>query len=366
MSDNSGYSAAALAEELKQDVEEDLRESVAHWWTPYIEDRGTLSLLNQLARSFDPAEHDELEKVEDSELFRDIFLNETGRTVQKAIQEQNLSAQSAVAGLNGSENDVSGTRRLLDVSEKLVDTEAYIGYIYGDMGSGKTDFALLLAELWERQTGGAVGTNITTLEQADVEIETFGALEDWLAGSGEKLFVFDEASSHASGYAGDAGSVTSKFRGLLREFRKRNANLLIVGHTGKDVHPDIRRLATDCIHKQGKKQAVFYESVEEGDGEGEKFDIEGIPATEWSFDTNEITTWSWSSEATLDEDRTEDHDGRDDRDEQDDSGGGNGPTLTEDERERIRWLYQEQDASQSDLAEKYEVSQATISRVIQG
>lgn len=61
------------------------------------------------------------------------------------------------------------------------------------------------------------------------------------------------------------------------------------------MHPDVRRLATDCIHKESKKEAAVYESVENGEGVDQKVDLVGIEPTKWTYDTNEESRWFWES-----------------------------------------------------------------------
>jgi hypothetical protein len=280
---DTAYKAAQLVEFLREN--EDFKKAPADWWAPLVEDKKTLSILNHMQESLN-------RPVEETKLGKEAIRKSANKAVWKAVNEESLSGMSAHRGFPYSSN-VGGTRRLLDLVDRLED--GYISYIYGDMGTGKTDFAIFLAELWKRQNSGLVGSNIETLEQKDDFIERFDDLQDWIQGPGEKLFIFDEASSHASGYGSDAGKVTKHFRQLLRTFRKNGANLLIIGHTGKDVHPDVRRLATDIIHKESKSEATIYNYIEDGTPEDQKGGLEGIEPTAWNFDTKEESRWFWES-----------------------------------------------------------------------
>lgn len=280
---DTAYKAAQLVEFLRENDE--FKKAPANWWAPLIEDRDTLDYLNHLESTID-------EPIWETKMGKKIIRKSANESVWKAVQQESLSAMSAHRGFPYSSN-VGGTRRLLDLTDRIED--GYISYIYGDMGTGKTDFAIFLAELWKRQNSGLVGSNIQSLEQKDDFIERFDDLEDWIQAPSEKLFIFDEASSHASGYGSDAGNVTKYLRQLLRTFRKNGANLLIIGHTGKDIHPDIRRLATDIIHKESKSEATLYNYVEDGTPEDQKGSLDGIEPTAWSFDTKEESRWFWES-----------------------------------------------------------------------
>lgn len=285
MSDQKGssYKAAQLAQFLKD--EDDFEKAPANWWAAVVEDREALNLLTQYESTLD-------EPVDETAVGKEIIRKQANKAVFDAVQNQNLAKMSSQRGFPYA-NNVGGTRELLDLVGRI--EKGYISYIYGQMGTGKTDFAILLAELWNWKESGEIGTNISSLEQKDRLIERFDTLDDWVSDSGDRLFIFDEASSYASGYGSDAGNVTKHFRSLLRTFRKNQANLLIIGHTGKDVHPDVRRLSTDIIHKESKKKATIYDDVDEGEGEGEKAQLEGIDPTSWNFDTYEESRWFWES-----------------------------------------------------------------------
>ncbi|QSJ05051.1 putative NTPase [Haloarcula virus Hardyhisp2] len=242
------------------------------------------------------------------------------RTATNAVQEGNISQMKFISGKQSYTNDISGIHTLIDLRNKL-GKDAYIQYLFGHMGNGKTDFAILQAEISHIEHNTDVATNIKSLaeEREHVTyIPQYGDLLQWLADGAkvksidqiaeleidvqDKLFIFDEASSHASGYSDDAYETQKKLGTLVKKIRKVGGNLIIIGHTGKDVHPDIRRITNDCVSKSSLKTAEYYHAVnEQGNGEGHKETISGIPQTNWNgYDTNEITSWDWS-DVPLDE-----------------------------------------------------------------
>jgi len=115
----------------------------------------------------------------------------------------------------------------------------------------------------------------------------------------ERLMIWDEASSNASGYASDAHEVMDNLRFVLQSFRKNNVNLLIIGHTGKDVHPHIRRQAGYYIEKPSREDQghlkVWRALNEQGEGKDLEMEIEGLPPTNWQFNTDEMSRWFWES-----------------------------------------------------------------------
>ncbi|WGI17129.1 hypothetical protein [Methanonatronarchaeum sp. AMET-Sl] len=238
-------------------------------------------------------------QYQDLRIYREILKNRSSRYVGQALQTHNIPVIKRIAGNPPEGNDLSGLRTL-QLLENRLRQEIYICYIAGNMGSGKTDFAILLAELYHTWLNGKVASNIKSFKEKDRYCSGIQELETWLKSDKQegqkqsnKLFIFDEASSHASGYSKDSTKVERQFSTLLKKFRKYRASLIIIGHTGKDVHPDIRRLLNDYILKVGRKEAIFYRSVTDAKGRGQRFKLQGIPKTNYTFNTYENTEWKW-------------------------------------------------------------------------
>ncbi len=232
------------------------------------------------------------ESFEDSRMGKTLRKNQATKRANSAVLNKNASVMKNIVGWNEMNVDASGIS-VLNMLRKRVRQPGYTCYIFGKLGSGKTDFALLLSEVWKMETSGMIGSNIKSLEEKDELIMCFSDLKEWVSNGGKKLFVFDEASSHASGYAGQAHSARKLLGRLLRKFRKNSTALIIIGHTGKDIHPDIRRLVVDKIEKVSKKEAKFWEKLDDGKGEDVELKLSSIPKTALSYDTKEESDWSW-------------------------------------------------------------------------
>lgn len=76
------------------------------------------------------------------------------------------------------------------------------------------------------------------------------------------------------------------FSSLVKFIRKNQGKLIIIGHTGKVIHPDIRRLS-NYVKKGSKKEATVFKSVDNGEGQKKKFKLENIPACSEEFDARE-------------------------------------------------------------------------------
>jgi len=299
-SESLSFSSIELKEILEQQ-----ENSVLFQHVGLIDDEKTTDLMSYLANNWNQIQkqHKELPgEFRESKLAKMVIKKQATTLLSRAVKEGNISLMKRIAGKSVKTRDVSGIKTLKRIESKL-GQPAYVCYIFGHMGNGKTDYALLLAELWKslgNTKNRLLGSNIRSWKQKDQLIEEYNDLEEWIKGEGKKLFVFDEASSHASGYSGDANKTRNNLGKLLKKFRKYNSSLIIIGHTGKDVHPDIRRVANDKIEKTSKKEAIYWKDIKDGEGQKKEFKIKNIPPTNYSYDTQEVTEWSWSQEKESD------------------------------------------------------------------
>jgi len=82
---------------------------------------------------------------------------------------------------------------------------------------------------------------------------------------------------------------------MINLIRKFNGSMVIIGYSGKDIHPHLRRLC-DYVEKEDKKDAAIFETVEEAEGKDKKFDLSRIPQTSLPYDTKESSSWEWATE----------------------------------------------------------------------
>lgn len=282
----------------------------AHRHAGLIGDDRLRRTLTAMATHYDPA-HGDPAQVENTALYKMMLRNGATETLTRAIHGNQHQTQSYFVGDPGARSDISGLRAIHGLTDMIV-RAAPIVYIFGEPGSGKTNFSLLLAQLWKREYEDAeIATNIRTLEQSDRWIPNYGALRSWLDenttsidGGGEtraddanpRLFIFDEASSHASGRGKSGAEAGAKLGPLVYKIRKANAGLIIIGHDGRDVHPSVRTLATVIQRYRGEvKRASIYEDVKDREGRGKIMELSGIPQTDWTYDDGEATSWSWGS-----------------------------------------------------------------------
>jgi hypothetical protein len=166
------------------------------------------------------------------------------------------------------------------------------------MGSGKTDMALLFAQIWVHYWTVVEGydedeievlSNITSCPQV-YEVESQKELVERLQEDKKQLVMIDEASSNFSAGT-NQHDVEKQFKRTTRMIRKNDGYLLLISHRedAKDVHKDIRVLS-DLIYKESLYTAKIYEGL---DSEDPKKTLSKIPQTDWDYDTLEESEWDW-------------------------------------------------------------------------
>ena len=260
----------------------------------------------RLLRAFTEAYRDGGRSFESTELFERWTHDGADVVAGEALREDDLITLQNIVGRSTESHDLSGLRTLRKLRGTL-SRPAYVAYVHGLMGDGKTAFVLLLAEIWlsvmrERGYEPELASNISTWKEAET-VASFDGYMEWLEretdGSERRLFVFDEASSHASGYASDAQEARNLLGKSINLIRKNYGSIILVGHTGKDVHKDIRRKCTHLIRKRDKKNAVIRTRTDTGDGKGEfeeTLSLSGIPDTNMTFNHREESVWEWGDQ----------------------------------------------------------------------
>ena len=250
-------------------------------------------------------------RFEDTDWYRRTVPALMSEKAGTALRGDDLVDMQSFVGEPQTTKDVSGIGVLRELRNGIR-RPAYTAYVHGHMGDGKTDFALLLAELWEdelqsRNYSTEIGSNVRSFQQGET-ITEWKAFMDWLEETKDdsgvrKLFVFDEASSHASGYSKQAqeGRRLGKLVNLIRKYQ---ASMIMIGHTGKDLHKDVRRKVIHRIRKRGKKEAVLRTRTDVGGGEGdlsEEMTLTGIPQTSFDYDHMEASDWDWGEDTRAEE-----------------------------------------------------------------
>lgn len=347
----------AIESEFKEYVDGNLPDQDdpdAHWYTGLVHDSALRNVLAYMTREYEPLTNDMPAKFEDTKFARGIAKEHGSDTGTVALQTGNMGMLSYFSGLVGYKTDVSGMQTLLTLQDLIEKFPVFIAYIFAAMGFGKTDFALLLIEVFESVYGAdnvETASNIESWKESDQYIDNF---RDWIAWLKEgrdddkqRILIIDEAAQALTGSGKDQKKqrVVGK---MLKLARKYGGHVIFIGQDGKDVGPAIRALSSCVIEKKSQKEAVFYQDVVDRNGVGEILSMSGVPATSMNYDTEDISTWSMGDDEENDENAIT----QADLDE----------LVRQHEREMMAILYATTELTNDDVADIYDVAEKTVRR----
>ena len=181
--------------------------------------------------------------------------------------------------------------------EELFRYPAPIIIIEGRMGTGKTDFALFLAEnLLYWNIIDEVATNIRVQHEKFRHISSLAELEAWLKSSkSRKLFILDEAALYVDA-RNPLSAMNRKFRHFVFLLRKFNAKLIAIAQRSIDMESAVRELCLATITKLSKKYAVITSDLL-----SEPVELFNIPKTTVKFDTYDIAEFRLFAGAEADD-----------------------------------------------------------------
>jgi len=243
--------------------------------------------------------------VQHTEWYQKVVRRHATPYITKAIQNGKDRITNRFNGIIQKDNNVEGLHpvsRFLRWTTRSTPVE----YVFAPMGFGKTDLSVLILEhYWKEMTAGHqevhLATNLKSLAEEFPDdqikyINSFPELEKWFKETdGYKRFLGDEMSHHAHAFGGNNAEVVAKLGTMIKFIRKENGGMTLIGHTGKDVAPEVRELC-EIIGKEDQKTAVVYEDVENRQGVNEKQRFAKLPETKWPYDTDERSKWSWGED----------------------------------------------------------------------
>ena len=243
------------------------------------------------------------------EQIRRIAATETAR---ESLSNGDMPSLKHLTGDQQERADISGMKAIQQLDE-IITSPAPVIVVIGEMGTGKTDLSGLIGQRAKHLLGvEQVASNIPTLKEttewtdADGEtrsgfVPSMGELDEWVKQDGDpmetnqsqKLFIGDEFSSVGDG-GGKSGYLMRKKMGpLVFKIRKYNGLLIYVAHDESSIHPLLWRVGV-IIKKISKKRAIVADKIKSGEIRDERFRIDGIPQTDWRYDTKDPAVWSWS------------------------------------------------------------------------
>lgn len=297
MSDDNGVSRPIEAE-FREYTRENLPNqdhNDVYWFAGLVQNEAVREHLAFCEEAYEPVEGMPKE-FRDTQYAQEIVRKYGTHTATSALQVGNMGQLNYFSGLVSYEKDVSGMKVLMSLMKMIEDIPVFICYIFGLMGSGKTDLAFLLLQVFSSIYGREnvyLAANVSS-DDLDEEIDHYSRIVEILENRRERIqagenldefiMVIDEAAQIFTGTGSDQHKAKQLAK-LLKLARKAKANLILIGQDGKDIDASLRALTTAFVHKESQKKATFYRDVKNRQGIGEMMSLSGIPPTDIDFST---------------------------------------------------------------------------------
>jgi hypothetical protein len=218
---------------------------------------------------------------------------------------------TALALLTGiTESDMSANKLTLHADLlALIENNGAPAFITacGNPNTGKTNTMLLLAELWKAQYRHSDALLVSNMADSLTDIRVTSAHELAVAlldhRDVPKFVVVDEASTHFDSRT-NRREVAVQWTPLAKRFAKLSVEACgVIGHTGKDIHPEQKRLTTLAFYKQAKDVVEFFaEWPPDADHPDDRLfngPLEDFEATTADYSADDASPWAWDLRAGL-------------------------------------------------------------------
>jgi hypothetical protein len=302
MTDERLLTVAKLAEQIRGDLDglQDLHDHAG--LISDEQDRAVLSFLEGADLDLSDLEGNPAQ-FHSSQLGKIIGSTFSTSEATDAVHNSNESVISHLVGVT--EQDLSGSalRLPMMILDQLHnnDAPAFITG-FGNPNSGKTNSMSLFSELrsYDLDDDLLILSNVRSWPLTDIIVTSMHDLMVALLEHRDRpKFIFiDEASTHfdARTYRRE---VAQQWTPAAKRFAKVNVDCCgLVVHTGKDLHPEAKRLTTLAYFKSDKKTAEFYSNwPADADFPSDRLfggDIIDLEPTSAEADPNDAAPWSWN------------------------------------------------------------------------
>ena len=288
------------AAKLREQIEGTLAGHGNHYdHTGIVEDpdhRGNLSFLEAATDG----------SLYDTEVGEQLLSKFRSDRATRAVTESNSTVLSHLVGVTEQELDGSALRLPMKLIDELENNEApAFPVAAGNPNTGKTNTMLLLAELAKAAVDDLLVVANFESSITDHRITSAHDLAVTLLEHRDrpKFVLIDEGSTHfdARTYSYE---VATQWTPLAKRFAKIGVYACgIVVHTGKDLHPEAKRMATLPFFKSEKKIAQFYQNwPSDADMPTDLLfggDIEDLEKSGADYSPDDAAPWAWNLEPEL-------------------------------------------------------------------
>ncbi len=269
--------------------------------------RSAMSFVESVFQEGTDREDIEASEFAKTELGRTCLETFTTNTATEAVHTGNGSVLAHLTGITEQDLDGSALRLPMRLNEHL-DNHGATAFIVGagNPNTGKTNTMSLLVELRDYLLDDLlVLSNVRSWDRTDHVVTSAHDLAVTLLEHRDvpKFIVLDEASTHLDSRT-NSREVATQWTPLAKRFSKIGVDSCgVICHTGKDLHPEAKRLATLCFYKTRPDVAEFYERwPADADFPDDRLfggDIEDLEPTGAEYDPDDAAPWSWNLQADL-------------------------------------------------------------------
>jgi hypothetical protein len=266
-------------------------------------DAATLSFVESCLSETDDLDEN---RFEETALGSQVTAKFRAGATAQALEDGNSTLLSHLVGVTEKELQADSLSLHARLSGLIENNEAPAFILgAGNPETGKTNLMLLLAKLRSYSFDEYLVISNTDCSMTDVRVTSAHDLAVALLEHRDvQKFVFvDEASTHfdARTYS---HQVATQWTPLAKRFAKLNVDAAgAVGHTGKDLHPEAKRLATLCFWKLEKDVVEFFEGwpSDADRPEDQLFGgpLEDLEPANVEYSPDDSAPWAWDLEPEL-------------------------------------------------------------------
>ncbi len=301
-SDENLLTLAKLREQIAPDGDLDGGDAIREH-AGYLTDRQHMASMNFVATVLE----DNDTTLGNTKLGQILRPNQKTAAANKAIQEERFGLASHLVGVTETEYDGSAISVTTELITRIENDGAPCFLLAcGNPNTGKTNSVNLLVD----DVAGRIYddlmviSNVRSWHRTDVVVTSAHDLVLTLLEHRErpKAVVIDEGSTHF-----DARTYNYEVANQWTPLAKRLAKLGVVicgiiGHGGKDIHPEAKRLSTLSIWKDAKDEARLFESwPSDADKPTDPVFPDPVQYLEKyeGYDPDDAAPWAWNLRAGL-------------------------------------------------------------------
>ena len=241
MTDETLLTSAKLREQIEGRIESH-HEHYTHTGLAAEADRGALSFTADAL-----AADQEAENLNETRLGSTIMDRLVSDRATEAVESGDSSMLSHIVGVTEQDLDASSLTLPARILDLLRNNGALTTVLAaGDPNSGKTNTVWLLTELARTEWSDLLVISNARASAVDLRVTSCHDLALALLRHADvpKVVVIDEGSTHFDART-QSHSVASQWSPLLKRMSKLGVEVCaVIGHTGKDVDPEMKRLTS--------------------------------------------------------------------------------------------------------------------------